>query len=94
MKPGEVSKKELYPIYRNNPKGLEEYFGGLGYRMLGWQVHAGNNADLKACYEAGHMGHQGEDKRKVYDIQHNARGSDVTYWCEECKNVWKIDMSD
>jgi hypothetical protein len=26
--------------------------------------------------------------------QHNPRGSNCTYWCEECKIFWKVDMSD
>ncbi len=87
-------KKELRDKYGNDPKGLESHLSGLGYKMLGWQVHSGNNPELKKCLDLGHMGHKGEENRKVYDIQHNNRGSDVTYWCEECKNYWKIDMSD
>lgn len=75
-----------------------------GYKYLGWQVHTDNCEDIKKCYELGHYGKVEEDisdifgqkvvGKKVFDRQHNPRGSDVTYWCEECKIFWKIDMSD
>ena len=32
--------------------------------------------------------------KKVHDKQHTRTGSDCTYWCDECKHYWKIDMSD
>ena len=37
------------------------------------------------CRDAGH---------KPKDKQHNSRGSNCTYWCDECKIFWKVDMSD
>ena len=88
------TKQELYNEYRHNSDGLEKYLEEQGFKSLGWQVHTGNCEELKKCFEAGHMSHQGEEKRKVRDIQHNPRGTDVTYWCEECKIYWKIDMGD
>jgi DUF2075 family protein len=99
-----MGKDELYRKYKSDPNGLEEYLEGIGYTMLGWQKHTGNCDELKKCHEAGHNGKVIEDKddvfgsrvinKKTFDIQHNQRGSDVTYWCEECKIYWKIDMSD
>jgi hypothetical protein len=98
-------KEELYKLYRTDPKGLEKFLEDKGYKMLGWQVHTGNCEEIKKCHDAGHYGkveNTTDDVfgggnvvgRKVFDIQHNMRGSDVTYWCEECKHYWKIDMSD
>lgn len=87
-------KIELYAQYKDNPKGLENYFLGMNYKFLGWQATSDNTQELKLCFELGHMGHQGQDKKTVYDIQHTRTGSNVTYWCSECKHYWKIDMSD
>lgn len=38
-----------------------------------------------ACIDAGH---------KPKDKSHNRHGSNVTYWCDDCKLFWKVDMSD
>lgn len=87
-------KDSLYEQYRDDPKGLEAHLAELGYKTLGWQVHSGNSSELKACLDLGHFGHDGLEKKRVEDIQHTRTGSNVTYWCSECKNYWKIDMSD
>ena len=84
-------EEKFYEKYKNNSKGLETYLESLGYKRLGWQVHTGNCKELKECFDLGHMKRQ---ERKVFDIQHTRTGGDCTYWCEECKNYWKIDMSD
>ena len=89
-----MSKSELYEKYKNDPKGLEDHFVSEWYKPLGWQVHSGNCPELKTCLDAGHMGHQGQDKKTTYNIQHTRTGSDVTFWCTECQIYWKIDMSD
>lgn len=54
-----------------------------GYQLLGWQIN--KHPVLEKCREAGH---------KIKDIQHNRRGSDCTFWCDECRYYYKIDMSD
>ena len=76
-----------------------------GYKFLGWQVHTENCEDIKKCFEKGHYGEkkpiEGDPfsdyeivNKKVHDKQHTRTGSDCTYWCDECKHYWKIDMSD
>ena len=85
-----MEKENTHP----NEEQTVKMLGLEGYKFLGWQVHVGNCEEIKKCYELGHMGHQGEDKRRVKDKQHNQRGSNCTYWCTECRNYWKIDMSD
>lgn len=56
-----------------------------GYKWLGWQVHSGNCAEIKHCHSLEH---------KPYYVSHSNRGSDCTYWCDDCRIWWKIDMSD
>ena len=89
-----MTKKELYDQYRNNSRGLEQHFAEAGYKYLGWQATSSTHEELAKCLTEGHMGHKGEENRHCFDIQHNPRGSDVTYWCDVCKLYWKIDMSD
>lgn len=41
--------------------------------------------DYGACREAKHQ---------PKSVQHNPRGSNVTYYCPDCRIFWKVDMSD
>ncbi len=66
---------------RLNKPDKEVELENAGYEYLGWQL----NGRPTKCKEAEH---------KVKDIQHNSRGSDCTYWCDECRYYYKIDMSD
>jgi hypothetical protein len=83
-----------YKLTHPNEEQTVEMLGLQDYKFLGWQVDTGNCEELKKCYEAGHMGHQGIENKKTKDMQHNIRGSNCTYWCTACKHWWKIDMSD
>jgi len=88
------ARKELYNLYQNRPKELENYLESEGYKNLGWQISQ-NNPDYKKCLDSGHFTHSWNDPNQViFSIQHNSRGSNVTDWCTVCKNYWKTDMSD
>lgn len=76
-----------------------------GYKFLGWQVYSGNCEELKKCEELEHYGTREEQEKdawgswkvsgvKIHSKQHTRTGSNCTYWCDECKHYWKIDMSD
>jgi len=41
------------------------------------------------CINCGH-----NKDNTIKSIQHNPRGSNVTYWCPIHKIFWKVDMSD
>ena len=56
-----------------------------GYKWLGWQVHSDNCPPLKHCRSLEH---------KTNQVSHSNRGSDHTYWCDDCMIWWKIDSSD
>ena len=48
--------------------------------------------DYGKCVDRGHYDMTKEPH--WHSKQHNSRGSNVTYWCPECKIFWKVDMSD
>lgn len=57
------------------------------YRSLGWQLMP-NHPELVKCKELGH-------KRKEFDNSlFLNRGTDVIYYCDQCKFQYHIDMSD
>ncbi len=93
-----------------SPQETEEMLGIKGYKYLGYQngwkhvyydeggkiteddskrktfgYRTEDYPEYGNCRDSGH-------KRK--DKQHNDRGSNCTYWCDECKIYWKVDMSD
>ena len=59
-----------------------------GYTDLGWQGQPESRNELKHCREQGH-------KMKEHDNSlYSFRGTDVIYYCEECKILRHVDMSD
>ena len=59
-----------------------------GYKWLDWVNGRSRDsypAEYTACKAAWH---------KSSNISHSNRGSDESYWCDECKIFWKVDMSD
>jgi hypothetical protein len=70
-----------------NPNG-NTYTKPQGYTDLGWQLHSGNSEEVKKCHDLGH-------RRKEFDNSlHLHRSTDVIFICDECKNIYHIDMSD
>ena len=66
-----------------------------GYKELGWQRHAENCEEVKQCYEKGHFDLRTEPHVKEFDNSlFKNRCTDVVKFCDECKIVWHIDMSD
>lgn len=55
-----------------------------GYKHLGWQLSF-QNEHFKRCREAKHS---------IGNKSFSQRGSHETYWCDECRHWWNIDMSD
>lgn len=82
---------------RLNKPEKEIELENAGYEYLGWQINS--HPKVMRCYKE--LGHRREDYSKpptheypAKDMQHNPRGSDCTYWCDECRYYYKIDMSD
>jgi hypothetical protein len=73
-------------------KVFDEQIAQKGYKYLGWQLGL-HNQDYKRCYELEHMTGEWKD-RAVKEKSFSNRGSHHTYWCDECKIYWNIDMSD
>jgi hypothetical protein len=69
-----------------NPNG-KKFALPKGYTDLGWQFDF-NAPELKKCREAGHT------RRKFDNSQYLYRCNDVVYICDQCKNVYHVDMSD
>jgi hypothetical protein len=64
------------------------YLKPLGYTDLGWQLYSGNSEEVKKCHDLRH-------KRKEFDNSlYLNRCTEVIYICDECKNIYHIDMSD
>jgi hypothetical protein len=60
-----------------------------GYKYLGWLPWSGSrNPDYVRCIELGH------DSGVQRDMLDNPPvGPSATYWCDECRLVWKEDVS-
>ena len=64
------------------------YIKPHGYKDLGWQLHIGNSDEVKKCHDMGH-------RRKQFDNSlYLNRCTEAIYICDECKNIYHIDMSD
>ena len=59
-----------------------------GYTDLGWQLHSGNNDQVKEAYEKGYKVREFDNSLYMH------RCTDVVKICDELKIVWHIDMSD
>ena len=70
-----------------NPKG-NTYQMPNRYVDLGWQLTSQNNDEVKRCHELGHKRKEFDNSLRLY------RSTDVISICDECKNIYHIDMSD
>jgi hypothetical protein len=77
------------------PEKIDNLLAINQYKYLGWmngwiknnpkEYLSGNNLVYEACRN---------QKHKIDEVQHNNRGTEVTYSCDICKIYWKVDMGD